>query len=131
MAYALYYQTCLDLGQGGQAEMLQEKCGALFGEAIFSHPLIDEFKKLELSEDGEDVLDGLDCVLYKVKKQKQRDQAVKVSRRRIVRLRRAIQALQSDQQKEEVTCFLKKIGQAFEMPVEKIFAKERLDDLVR
>jgi len=71
MAYALYYQACLDLGQGGQAEILQEKCGPLFGEAIFSHPLIDEFKKLELglessylSEDGEDVLDKLDCVLY-------------------------------------------------------------------
>jgi len=66
-----------------------------------------------------------------VKKQKQRDQAVQVSRRRIVRLSRAIQALQSDQQKEEITCFLIKIGQAFEIPVEKIFAQERLEDLVK
>ena len=64
-----------------------------------------------------------------MKKQKQRDQAEQISTKRIERLSRAILALQSDQQKEEVTCFLIKIGQAFEIPVEKIFAQERLEDL--
>jgi len=83
LAYALFHQTCLDFQGARLIDHVKDFCNQIFRREDSLKALIEDFKKLELTEAAEEVADRFDSILHRASKQRSRGEEVKIPEKKI------------------------------------------------